>query len=62
LKTNTGQLVDSVNYNTDWYRDDDKLEGGWTLEMIDPNNICGEENNWSSSENPAGGTPVKSIL
>lgn len=59
LKTNTGQLVDSVNYNTDWYRDDDKLEGGWTLEMIDPNNICGEENNWSSSENPAGGTPGK---
>lgn len=59
LKTNTGQLIDSVNYNTDWYRDDDRLEGGWTLELMDPNNICGKETNWSASEDPAGGTPGK---
>jgi hypothetical protein len=59
LKTNTGQLIDSVNYNTDWYRDDDRLEGGWTLELIDPNNICGEEDNWSSSEDATGGSPGK---
>ncbi|MDZ7651003.1 MAG: hypothetical protein U5K54_29870 [Cytophagales bacterium] len=50
MKTNTGQLIDSVNYKTNWYRNDDKQEGGWSLELIDPNNICGDETNWSACE------------
>lgn len=59
LKTSTGKLIDSVNYNTSWYRDDDKREGGWSLELIDATNLCGQENNWSSSEDVSGGTPGK---
>jgi len=59
LKTSTGFLIDSVNYALSWYRDTDKQEGGWTLELIDPNNPCGEEDNWSASEDIKGGTPGK---
>ncbi|HWA36209.1 MAG TPA: lamin tail domain-containing protein, partial [Cyclobacteriaceae bacterium] len=59
LKNAEGLLLDSVNYNTSWYRDEDKMDGGWTLELIDPQNVCAEETNWTSSENTSGGTPGK---
>ncbi|KXK24280.1 MAG: endonuclease i [Bacteroidetes bacterium OLB12] len=51
------QLIDSVNFNLSWYADEDKQAGGWTLELIDLQNICGEETNWVASEAPQGGTP-----
>ena len=51
------QLIDSVNFNLGWYADEDKQAGGWTLELIDVNNTCGEENNWTASEAVQGGTP-----
>jgi hypothetical protein len=59
LKSSDGLLIDSVNYALGWYKDEDKKEGGWALELIDPNNPCGEEDNWVASENPPGGTPGK---
>jgi len=52
-----GQLVDEVNYTDAWYKNDDKKQGGWTLELIDPENICAEDENWVASEHPSGGTP-----
>ena len=57
LRDATGMPVDSVNYALDWYRDEDKAGGGWSLELIDPHNPCGEGDNWSASENETGGTP-----
>lgn len=59
LKSTGGSLIDSVNYALSWYRDDDKKEGGWSLELIDINNPCGEEDNWTASEDPNGGSPGK---
>jgi hypothetical protein len=59
LKSKTGKLIDKVSYNTTWYRDINKDDGGWTLELIDPQNTCSEETNWTASVNPAGGTPGK---
>lgn len=55
----SGKTIDSVNYTLDWYHDEDKQEGGWSIEKIDVSNICGEESNWSASEDPSGGTPGK---
>lgn len=57
LRDATDMLVDEVNYTDSWYKDDDKRQGGWTLELIDPENICAEEDNWVASEQVSGGTP-----
>jgi len=57
LMDNLGQPIDSVEYASSWYRDEDKAEGGWSLELIDPGNPCGAADNWTASENEQGGTP-----
>jgi hypothetical protein len=54
-----GITIDSIRYSDDWYRDEKKREGGWTLEIIDPDNLCGESENWSASMAEMGGTPGK---
>lgn len=57
LRDATGSPVDSVHYFDEWYRDDIKREGGWSLEIVDPENLCEESNNWIASNDPEGGTP-----
>lgn len=57
IKDFNGITVDSVSYADNWYKDDEKKNGGWTLELIDPENLCGENENWVASEHPDGGTP-----
>ncbi len=57
IKDERGQTIDSINYDQTWYRDNDKVEGGWTLEIIDPENICSGQDNWGASEAGLGGTP-----
>jgi hypothetical protein len=57
LSNNGGILIDRVNYSNDWYHDEDKMQGGFTLELIDPANLCAEEGNWIAAESPIGGTP-----
>jgi hypothetical protein len=59
LRDGANNLIDSVNYSIDWYKDTEKRDGGWTLELIDLNNICGEGENWIASTDAKGGTPGK---
>jgi hypothetical protein len=59
LTLKTSGTIDSVNYNLAWYQDEDKANGGWSLELIDPENTCGEGNNWIASVDLKGGTPGK---
>ncbi len=59
LTLKTSLTVDSVNYNSTWYQDEDKANGGWSLELIDSENTCGEGNNWIVSVDSKGGTPGK---
>ncbi len=49
-------LIFSVNYTNDWH-DDEKSDGGYSLEIRDISNPCMEEFNWGSSGNASGGTP-----
>lgn len=57
LRSATGTIIDSLAYSDEWYKDTEKKKGGWTLELIDPANICGEQDNWIASEDDSGGTP-----
>lgn len=57
LADNAGIVVDSVNYSAAWYHDEEKDGGGWSLELIDPDNFCLNEANWLSSMSMIGGTP-----
>lgn len=36
LRDAAGDIVNSVSFTSAWYADDIKSEGGWTLELIDP--------------------------
>lgn len=52
-----GNVVDSLGYNTTWYRHAQKSQGGWSLERINPQQSCSDFFNWKASESPMGGTP-----
>ncbi len=53
-----GLIVHSVNYTSDWYANELKKNGGWTLEMIDTKNPCTGINNWKASTDVRGGSPA----
>ncbi|QSE98281.1 lamin tail domain-containing protein [Fulvivirga lutea] len=57
LKNENDELIDFVDYSSSWYQNEDKSSGGYTLELINPNNVCGGIENWAASNNAEGGTP-----
>jgi len=59
LKDKEQKVIHSVSYSPDWFHSYFKEEGGWSLEMVDPMNPCGCEENWRASVDAAGGTPGK---
>lgn len=59
LKNNKGKEFQRVSYSNTWYKDKEKMQGGWSLELIDPETICSGSQNWMASTNSSGGTPGK---
>jgi hypothetical protein len=57
LESPAGILMDKLTYSSDWYGDDSKKDGGWSLERIDMTNYCSTLSNWKASQNEIGGTP-----
>jgi methionine-rich copper-binding protein CopC len=57
LKDNFGQIIDKLTYTDEWYRDDIKKSGGYSLELINPNDPCSDGDNWIASTWILGGTP-----
>jgi hypothetical protein len=52
-------LIDEVTYSINWYKDDAKRSGGWSLERINPTTDCNFIENWTASTDESGGTPGK---
>ena len=51
------KVIHGVEYEISWYDDQEKKDGGWSLEIIDPSDYCGGKDNWRGSVNEMGGTP-----
>ncbi|RZK87732.1 MAG: hypothetical protein EOO98_13565, partial [Pedobacter sp.] len=59
LSDNSGNIIDNVAYSDNWYRDETKKKGGFSLELIDPRNICKGLQNWIATTDNFGATPGK---
>lgn len=57
LRNADNNMISTVTYSIDSYKDDSKDEGGWSLEQIDPTNPCGGDDNWKASTHANGGSP-----
>ena len=57
LKNELGAIIHEVAYTEAWYQDNEKADGGWSLERIDPTAYCQEEGNWQESVDERGGSP-----
>jgi hypothetical protein len=57
LFTANNVFMHQVSYTDQWYLDASKVNGGWSLEQIDPANPCAGASNWRASIANNGGTP-----
>ena len=57
LRTRKGTLIHFVNYSNDWYSNEESKGGGYSLEMIDTDNPCNGNVNWTSARENIFGTP-----
>lgn len=57
LRSDLGLIVDSIQYTDDWYHDDNKSSGGYSIERINPDDPCTDISDWSASNDASGGTP-----
>ncbi len=57
IKNAAGITIHAVRYDVSWYGSSLKKEGGWTLEIIDPDKPCQGQGNWAASTASIGGTP-----
>lgn len=55
-----GNIIHSIQYDDDWYGSSIKKNGGYSLELKNPNDICNSPSqNWTGSNDFNGGTPGK---
>ena len=57
ISDSAGTFIHGVEYSSEWYKDDLKSKGGWSLEMIDTRFPFYYQDNWRASESKKGGTP-----
>ncbi len=57
LSNDAVTVIDAVAFELEWYNDDAKDDGGWTLERKDPTAPCSSAGNWTASNDLQGGTP-----
>lgn len=57
LKDNNNLQIDKISYNSEWYQDASKADGGWSIERINPTAPCSQASNWRASVDISGATP-----
>jgi hypothetical protein len=57
LTSDLGVAIDSIVYTNDWYKDDNKASGGYSIERINPEDPCTDISDWAASNDASGGTP-----
>lgn len=57
LEDARGNLIAWLEYSDDWYADEFKEDGGFSLECVDVSNLSNDSANWKASVDPSGGTP-----
>ncbi len=56
LRSDLGLTIDSLTYSDDWWNDE-TIDGGVSIERINPNDPCTDGTDWTASTDPSGGTP-----
>lgn len=57
LRSPQNRVIHSVSYTDNWYGNELKKDGGWSLEMMDTRNPCSGSANWKAATDIKGGTP-----
>jgi len=57
ISDSTSNLIHGVEYSSEWYDDELKSDGGWSLEIVDTECPFSMEENWHASISRTGGTP-----
>lgn len=57
LISSEGETISHISYTSDWYNDEEKMNGGWSIELINPENICSGKENFTAGTDINGGTP-----
>jgi hypothetical protein len=57
ISDSTGHFIHGIEYSSDWYNEELKSDGGWSLEMKDINYPFYGAPNWNVSVSKKGGTP-----
>lgn len=52
-----GNVIFEVSFDKSFYRSDAKDDGGYSIELINPEAICFDKSNWMASNSTIGGTP-----
>ncbi len=53
------KTIHAVEYSDEWYINELKRQGGWSIEMMDVNSPCIGAENWSASKSILGASPGK---
>lgn len=56
LKSDLGVILDSINYTDDSWQNS-SIDGGVSIERINPDDPCSDDSDWTASVDPSGGTP-----
>jgi hypothetical protein len=57
LLSPAGITVHALAWDRSWYGNEVKENGGWSIELRDPQNPCAQKENWGASVAALGGTP-----